>query len=350
LQLDKKTFVGSQLKQICICIFLLLVSCRLFGGQSQSPTPTETDAIFELVTLGDAGGIQDGNLSAFLFRVLSEPNYIALDAGTVINGINVSLANNAFKYLELNKDKKLSLTGNILHHHIKGYLISHAHLDHVAGLLIAAPDDSNKPIYALKSVNQTMQDSYFNWKAWPNFTNRGIQPHLNKYQVIDLVPQQGLSLKNTQLKVTAFSLSHSVESTAFVIEYQNNLFVYFGDTGPDEVEKQGNLAAIWQYLAKQMQTKTLRGLVIEVSFDNQQPDNQLFGHLTPKWLLSELTYFYSLVEQKQQFQSMGVIISHIKYSLESGLDSRDKIQQELQQKNTLGFNFMLAKQGQRIIL
>jgi 3',5'-cyclic-nucleotide phosphodiesterase len=99
-----------------------------------------------------------------------------------------------------------------------------------------------------------------------------------------------------------------------------------------------------------MQTKTLRGLVIEVSFDNQQPDNLLFGHLTPKWLLSELTYFYSLVEQKQQFQSMGVIISHIKYSLESGLDPRDKIQQELQQKNTLGFNLMLAKQGQRIIL
>jgi 3',5'-cyclic-nucleotide phosphodiesterase len=57
-----------------------------------------------------------------------------------------------------------------------------------------------------------------------------------------------------------------------------------------------------------------------------------------------------LVEQKQQFQSMGVIISHIKYSLKSGIDPRDKIQQELQQKNTLGFNFMLAKQGQRIIL
>jgi 3',5'-cyclic-nucleotide phosphodiesterase len=348
VQLIKHTLAGLQLKRICICVFLLVLSCRLQGAQSL--TPPETSGIFELVTLGDAGGIQDGNLSAFLFRALAEPNYIALDAGTVINGINVSLANDAFKDVALNADKKLSLTGNILQHHIKGYLISHGHLDHVAGLLIAAPDDSNKPIYALRSVNLTMRDSYFNWKAWPNFTNRGIPPFLNKYQVIDLVPQQSLSLKNTQLKVTAFSLSHSVESTAFVIEYQDNLFVYFGDTGPDEVEKQENLAAIWHYLAKQMQTKKLRGLVIEVSFDNQHPDNLLFGHLTPKWLLSELTYFYSLVEQKQQFQSMGIIISHIKYSLKSGLDPRDKIQQELQQGNTLGFNFMLAKQGQRFIL
>jgi 3',5'-cyclic-nucleotide phosphodiesterase len=348
LQLIKHALAGFHLKKICIWVFLCVLSCRLQGAQSL--TPTETSGIFELVTLGDAGGIQDGNLSAFLFRALSEPNYIALDAGTVINGINVSLANNAFTDLTLNADKKLSLTGNILQHHIKGYLISHGHLDHVAGLLIAAPDDSNKPIYALRSVNQTMRDSYFNWKAWPNFTDRGIPPFLNKYQVIDLVPQQGLSLKNTLLKVTAFSLSHSVESTAFVIEYQDNLFVYFGDTGPDEVEKQAKLAVIWRYLAKQMQTKKLRGLVIEVSFDNQQPDNLLFGHLTPKWLMSELTYFYSLVEKKQQFKSMKVIISHIKYSLKSGLDPRDKIQQELQQGNTLGFNFMLAKQGQRVIL
>lgn len=350
MQLIKYAFAGSQLKQICICVFLFFVACRLHSAQSSTQIPTETSAIFELITLGDSGGIQDGNLSAFLFRALSEPNYIALDAGTLINGINVSLANNAFTDLVLNADKKLSVTGNVLHHHIKGYLISHAHLDHVAGLLIAAPDDSNKPIYALKSVNQTMQESYFNWKAWPNFTNRGIQPHLNKYQVIDLVPQQGLSLKNTQLKVTAFSLSHSVESTAFVIEYQDNLFVYFGDTGPDQVEKQGKLANIWRYLAKQMKTKILRGVVIEVSFDNQQPDDLLFGHLTPRWLMSELTYFYSLVERKQQFQDMRVIISHIKYSLKSGFDPRDKIQQELQQGNTLGFNFMLAKQGQRIIL
>jgi 3',5'-cyclic-nucleotide phosphodiesterase len=128
----------------------------------------------------------------------------------------------------------------------------------VAGLLIASPDDNNKSIYALKSVNQTMSDTYFNWQAWANFTDRGIPPLLNKYQVIDLAPQQAINLKDTQLKVTAFSLSHPLESTVFVIEYQDNLFVYFGDTGPDKVEKQGKLATVWRYLAEQIQLKKHR--------------------------------------------------------------------------------------------
>jgi 3',5'-cyclic-nucleotide phosphodiesterase len=173
---------------------------------------------------------------------------------------------------------------------------------------------------------------------------------LNKYQLIDLVPQKTTSLNGTQLNVTAFSLSHSVESTAFVIEYQNELFVYFGDTGPDEVEKQGKLANVWQYLAKQTQTKRLRGLVIEVSFDNQQPDHLLFGHLTPKWLIKELSHLHSLVDNKKQLTEMQVIISHIKYSLKSGLDHKAKIKQQLEELNQLGFNFVITQQGQRILL
>jgi len=350
LQQNKHAIATSPLKQVCLLLSLLVLSCRLYAAQSPLPKTSNTSGVFEIITLGDSGGIQDGNLSAFLLRATSESNYIALDAGTLVNGINIALENGAFTNLEQNPDKKLSPTGNILHHHVKGYLISHGHLDHVAGLLIASPSDNNKPIYALKSVNQTMSDTYFNWQAWANFTDRGLPPLLNKYKVIDLIPQQVIKLKDTQLKVTAFSLSHPLESTAFVIEYQNNLFVYFGDTGPDEVEKQGKLAVVWRYLAEQMKTKQLRGLAIEVSFDNQQPDSLLFGHLTPKWLISELTYFHSLVENKQQVQDMKVIISHIKYSLKSGLDPRHKIQQELQQENMLGFKFMLAKQGQRLIL
>jgi 3',5'-cyclic-nucleotide phosphodiesterase len=313
------------------------------NGLSQGKT-------FELIVLGDSGGIQDGNLSAFLLRNLKDSHYVALDAGTIVYGINIALEKKAFANLLIKKDKKLSTAGSILHHHIKGYLLSHGHLDHVAGLLIASPEDSNKPIYALESVNQTMNNSYFNWQAWANFTDRGIPPLLNKYSVIDLLPQQTIKVKDTQLNVTAFSLSHPQESTAFVIEYQNNLFVYFGDTGPDEVEKRGKLDTVWRYLAKQMQSKNLKGMVIEVSFDNERPDNLLFGHLTPKWLLSGLNQFHRLVGNKAKLQDMQVIISHIKYSLKSGLDPKIKIQQQLIQGNKLGFNFVIAKQGQRIVL
>ena len=194
-----------------------------------------------------------------------------------------------------------------------------------------------------------MSETYFNWLAWANFTDRGIEPKLNKYQVVDLTPQQQTPIQNTNLTVTAFSLSHPLESTAFVIESNNDMFVYFGDTGPDDVEKQGKLNAIWEYLAQQMKSKVLRGMVIEVSFPNKQPDNLLFGHLTPKWLMQELTRFHAMVENKAQLTNMNIVISHIKYSLKAGEDPRVTIKRELNEANRLGFTFTLAEQGKSLV-
>lgn len=330
------------------CLFIV------FCGQLQASTETSTvdqhKPAFELVVLGGKGGIQDGNLSAFLLRALSDQTYVSLDAGTLVNGINIAQQRNAFDELTLVQDPQWNTTGTILRHHVKGYLISHGHLDHVAGLLISSPEDSAKPIYALPSVNQTLLDSYFNWQGWANFTNKGLPPRLNQYQLVDLVPQKSHSIADTSLKVTAFSLSHPLESTAFVIENNQDLFVYLGDTGPDQIEKQGKLKALWQYLAERLKEKRLRALVIEVSFANQRPDTLLFGHLTPKWLIQELTQFHALVEDKAKIKDLQVIISHIKYTLKNGPDPKEQIEQQLDQANSLGFKFVLVSQGQRLHL
>ena len=336
--------------QLIGLIWLLI----LFGGQTQANNTIskagKQNPAFELVVLGEKGGIQDGNLSAYLLRAINEQHYISLDAGTLVNGINIAQQHNAFADLTLIQDPKWNITGNILRQHIKGYLISHGHLDHVAGLLISSPEDSAKPIYALPSVNQTLIDTYFNWKAWANFTNKGLPPRLNKYQLVDLIPKQSQTITDTSLKVTAFSLSHPLESTAFVIEKDQDLFVYLGDTGPDQVEKQGKLKALWQYLAQQLKDKHLRALVIEVSFTNQQPDNLLFGHLTPKWFIQELTQFHTLIDDKSKIKDLQVIISHIKYTMKNGPDPREQIKQQLDQANILGYKFVFATQGQRLHL
>jgi 3',5'-cyclic-nucleotide phosphodiesterase len=344
----------NNLVKVIFLVKATLLSCIiiLFSGQLQADTANadKQKPAFELVVLGDNGGIQDGNLSAFLLRSLSDQKYISLDAGTLVNGIKVAQQHNAFADLTLVQDPQWNTTGNILRHHVKGYLISHGHLDHVAGLLISSPEDSAKPIYALASVNQTLLDTYFNWQAWANFTNKGLPPRLNQYQLVDLIPQQTQLITDTSLKVTAFSLSHPLESTAFVIEKDQDLFVYLGDTGPDQIEKQGKLKALWQYLAQQLKGKHLRALVIEVSFANQQPDDRLFGHLTPKWLIQELSQFHTLVEDKSKIKDLQVIISHIKYTMKNGTEPREQIKQQLSQANSLGFNFVLATQGQRLHL
>src|SRR5258708_36713171 len=75
---------------------------------------------FDIVSLGALGGIQDGNLSANLIRPHDDDRAVTCDAGTLVNGLRVA-----------------GETGGL--DRIKGYLISHAHLEHVAGLIIASP-------------------------------------------------------------------------------------------------------------------------------------------------------------------------------------------------------------------
>ena len=70
---------------------------------------------FKLITLGDTGGIEDGNLSSFLLRSIEDENFISLDAGSLVNGINVALENNAFDSLTTTPDPALNPNGNILH-------------------------------------------------------------------------------------------------------------------------------------------------------------------------------------------------------------------------------------------
>jgi 3',5'-cyclic-nucleotide phosphodiesterase len=327
----------------------LFFSIQGLAKQADNQSNANAEPVFELIVLGDSGGIEDGNLSAFLLRSLQEANYIALDAGTVVNGINHSIQYGAFDNLPLVTDDKWGLAGTILRHHVKGYLLSHAHLDHVNGMLVASPEDSKKNIYALASVNTMIGDTYFNGKAWANFSDRGIAPRLNQYHMVDLPLGQNITLDKTELSVSAFSLSHPVESGAFVIEHGNDLFVYFGDTGPDSVEKQGKLDKIWTVLAKQLKYKTLRGIIIETSFENERPDHLLFGHLTPNYLMQELHNFAAKVGGQTPLKDLKVVISHIKYTMAKGSEPRAIIKQQLDAANDLGVQIIIPQQGQRLL-
>ena len=94
--------------------------------------------------------------------------------------------------------------GHVLTDSIQGHLVSHAHLDHVLGLVIASPDDVAKPVYALPSVQAELVASHFNWGAWPNMTDRGKPPRLGKYRLQDLAPGVRQPLAGTDLGVTAY--------------------------------------------------------------------------------------------------------------------------------------------------
>jgi 3',5'-cyclic-nucleotide phosphodiesterase len=237
-----------------------------------------------------------------------------------------------------------SVIGHVLKNDIKGYLISHAHLDHVQGLVIASPDDSNKTIYSLPSVSAEIEQNYFNWEAWPNMLDRGQQPQLKKYHLEDVKPGEAKDLTGTKMTVTPFPLNHGgAESTAFLIESGDDAILCFGDTGPDEVQKASNMQDIWKAVADRVRQRKLKAIILEVSYTSDRPDHLLFGHLTPKWIHKTL----QALDQEaggNALKGLPVVVSHIKYSL-TAEQPQMAIRQELEAGNDLGLQFVIPEQG-----
>ena len=301
---------------------------------------------FDVTVLGARGGIEDGNLSSNLIRPRGDPRGVTCDAGTLVQGLRVAEAKGALDDVRVPAAEGLSRVGHVLRHDIKGYLISHPHLDHLSGLIIASPDDSPKPIYALSSVNAEIARSYFRPGPWSNFTDRGAEPRLGKYHVEDLKPGMPTPLAGTAMTVTPFPLAHGgMESTAFLVEHGADALLCFGDTGPDTVEHADKLERVWTAVAERVRTKRLKAIVIEVSFANDRADDKLFGHLTPRHLLAELHKLEALAG-KGSLKGLPIVIGHIKYAL-TDTQPQAQILSELKAGNDLGVHFLIPEQGQR---
>jgi len=132
-----------------------LVAAALAAGLVLATEAHAADG-FDVVALGALGGIQDGNLSAWVVHPHDDDRAVTFDAGTLVNGLRIADEKGAFDAVRVPADSALSRVGTVLANRIKGYLVSHAHLDHVAGLVIASPDDSKKPIYVLPSVGAVL--------------------------------------------------------------------------------------------------------------------------------------------------------------------------------------------------
>ncbi len=304
---------------------------------------------FEVVALGVDGGVTDGNLTSYLIRDDSQPLYLALDAGSVLPGIAKALEKGSFPDITDEMAVPLTRQGYIFRQRINSYFISHAHLDHVSGLIIGSPEDSKKTIYASADTIDVLRNYYFNWRVWPNFTDSGSGTRLGTYRMQLVRPAQSLSLGLTRLTGEMYPLSHDKSpSSMLLVSSNNNAFAYFGDTGPDEIEKSKNLDTVWRKLAEKVKQQQLKGMIIEVSYPNAASDSKLYGHMTPKWLLKELKNLEKYSGEGQPLTGLPVVISHIKPSLQQGQDVRQTIATELQAGNDMGVNFILMEQGDRL--
>ncbi|MDA5544126.1 MULTISPECIES: MBL fold metallo-hydrolase [Yersinia] len=306
---------------------------------------------FEVVALGVDGGVSDGNLTSYLIRDDSQPVYLALDAGSVLPGIAKALDKGHFSDVTAEQAAPLTRQGYVFRQSINSYFISHAHLDHVSGLIIGSPEDSKKTIYASADTIDVLRNYYFNWRVWPNFTDSGSGTRLGTYRMQLVRPNQPLSLGLTRLTGEMYPLSHDKSPSSMLLISSNIIasnkaaFAYFGDTGPDEIEKSKNLDTVWRKLAEKVQKQQLKGMIIEVSYPNEVDDGKLYGHMTPKWLLKELKNLEKYSGEGQPLKGLPVVISHIKPSFKQGQDVRKVIAAELTQGNDMGVDFIIMDQG-----
>ncbi len=292
---------------------------------------------FNVVPLGVKGGTMDGNLSAYMLAPAGSDAYVCLDAGTVSNGISVAIGKHAF-----HADAE-----TVLKKYIKGYLISHPHLDHISGMIINSVDDTVKQVYAMEHCIRVMKAHYFNWQSWPNLTSDGNAPALNKYRYQQLAEGIETPITETEMSVRAFPLSHSkpYSSTAFLVRYRDDYALYFGDTGPDEVEETDHMKRVWATVAPLLKSGQLKGVFLEVSYPNAQPDRHLYGHLTPKWFIKEFEVLAGLAG-KEHLRNLNVVVTHIK---PTG-NNEETIREELSAGNNFGLRLIFPQQGVKLEL
>ena len=310
---------------------------------------------FICIPLGVDGGLNEGNLPAYLLACHGASDFICLDAGTLLAGLRIAFQKGAFSQLQLRKDDNLSPEGIIMHHHLKAYLITHPYLDHVEGLVVNSPNDAAKPVMGTEAVLHDIQQHLFNGRIWPNLCNTGAAPALGQYTYRVLKHGEPTPIQGTQMSVSAFPLAHgnSADSTAFLIECRGDYVLYMGDTGPDELEKRTTTAFLWHQMAPLIRSGKVRGIFVETSYPDERPDAMLFSHLTPAWLMHSFRKLADLVDSnspKTALSGLNVIIIHIKPDITSHRPPHEIIRKQLLCHNDLGLNLLFAEQGKPIEL
>lgn len=216
---------------------------------------------------------------------------------------------------------------------LSSYLITHPHLDHVAGLVINLLGfDAKYPkgLYGLDTCMLALSTHIFNNVIWPNLPQHNLLLLNSVGYERPFTPQHGV------YSVTMFELSHGVnyKLLAFLITYndtdfidgagagQEHLLLVFGDFELDRVSGASNNIHVWRLVAPLVARGQLRGIVVECSHGDSLNDNLLFGHLKLSDLIHELVTFKELIEAEGgSISGLHVVVNHVK-----DLDSNVRLQ------------------------
>ncbi|KAJ9151767.1 Cyclic-AMP phosphodiesterase, class-II [Pleurostoma richardsiae] len=388
------------------------------GGSGSDGAAAAPSPVIQVIVLGSGGGPQEANTTAFLVRSLSskwsKSSIVAVDAGVHLSAITrileqtqpaslgekggpplpYTIESGPFKGLEV---ESASPAANATYIHCKlidTYLITHPHLDHIAGFVVNTAGIAGsrpKRLAGLPSTIAAFKNHIFNNVIWPNLSDenngaglvtymrlvdggspaigdgegRGyvelsdglsvkiwgvshghcIEKHshrgsgaTSRYGSVDASigsgmadvgihsphsprtyrPQRssgtGLGLlqqSQSQQDSRRSSVADVTNSPASPLEsicvYDSSAYfirdlatgreiLIFGDVESDSISLSPRNRQLWCEAAPKVVAGKLAAIFIECSYDNSQPEDLLFGHLTPRFLVEEMAALASEVK------------------------------------------------------
>lgn len=163
---------------------------------------------------------------------------------------------------------------------IEHALISHPHLDHVAGLAFLTETlaclDAPRPVAvtSFAPIVEALRTSIFNNVVWPDFAQ--IPPGAPVVTYRALV--ENVEQRVGDLWVTPVEVNHSVLTCGFIVHDGATGFVYSGDTAPT--------TAIWDAIRD---LKGLGAIILECAFPSRLESlAEVAKHMTPARIRREL--------------------------------------------------------------
>jgi 3',5'-cyclic-nucleotide phosphodiesterase len=143
----------------------------------------------------------------------------------------------------------------------------------------------------------------------------------------------------------------SLQSTAFFVreKVSQQEVLIFGDVEADSLSANPRNRAVWAEAAQKIVNGRLSVCFIECSFPKGTDDRLLYGHLSPTYLMEELSVLAELAQQLDPTRSpplegFRVMVIHVKQTAKEA----DRIARELQDLEAelgLGVLFCAVKQG-----
>ena len=166
---------------------------------------------------------------------------------------------------------------------IKNIVLTHAHLDHIAGLPLFIDDlfaTLQKPIcvYATAEVINVLERDIFNWSVYPRFSElKNSYGDVLRYHKFE----PGKDFSAAHLNFKAIEVNHLVPAVGFVVSDAKRKIAVSGDTA--------EMNDFWEVLNNE---EKLDALLVECAFSDELDGlAHTSHHLTPKKLHRELTKF-----------------------------------------------------------